>query len=111
MKAKKHNHRIAIAWGLLFILLSAIVLKDLHHHEADIRITAKTVVAHNQITISNDAACPICQFTFSPTEAATIFHLFATAILLGIQYCTFTQSYSHKKRTYAQLRAPPNTVA
>lgn len=88
------------------------MLKDLHHHDIDNGITAKTVITHNQQSFNNNDVCPICQFTFFPTVAATAaFHLFIVVILLGVQLCGFVHNCSHKELLYHPLRAPPSITA
>jgi len=105
LKARSKKNA-AIAWSLLLIILSVLMIKIVHHHgESEVVLPLATNSGECVITQSDD--CPICQFVFSPTEEAAVYHLVFAVIFLGVQSCLFICEYRHKRYSIFRLRSPP----
>lgn len=108
LKINSQHSKKAVALGLLFIILSSMMIKAVHyHHSFEKTVVATSTTGYHQYYISNDDYCPICQYVFSPTEAPIIYHFFFIATLLGLQCAIVLLSRTRAVSICHHLRAPP----
>ncbi len=109
LKINSKNSKRAVALGLLFIILSTMMIKAVHyhHHSLEQGVVAASTTGYHQYNVSNDDYCPICQYVFSPTEAPITYHFFFIATLLALQCVIVLLSRTRVANICHHLRAPP----